>query len=723
MLELVRALAIAWKNLAAYPAGHPALAASMALAHHRLQELLSGSGTATIGVARDGLVCGQEKVTSSHARDLARALYLREVALLRFQPGVTAAELLALLRSISLEAARSDAPPLAGQLAEAGVTHVQIEAVDFSQIRVTDDMADHALAPPATLWDDLLRAILAGHTLSAEGRRVVDSGAAATPRGLAAILQEVMGVGEAGDNRGFTAARAERARLDDRLSQVVGKHFSGASAERMLAANQIAELVRALPEEIRGAIVTAALRALASDESAGEALKVLADSAAPDTVLQALRRIKEEVPLSSHALRLLHALSSVAPSLGARQVEAPDPALLAELSVLFLEDDIDRYNPEDHKQLLSNAALEIPTSPEGVVSLGERLMTLTDDAVADHMVGASVEMLIRLGGREGTDVLLSRVEGLFRDCVSRGRLEAAVAVAEDLKALGDEHALAPAVQKQVHDAIGRMATAESLQAILDALNRRGAHSASLGRRLMDALGAAAARGFLIALAEESDKSRRRRILDLLVSFGPVIAGPARGLLGDARWYVVRNMLVLLQRVGDRSALAEARICATHPDLRVRLEAIKYLLAYDPEVPRDLLADAIHDPDPKLAEAAVVLAGNYGIKEAVDPLLEVVADWDVFGRRRSIRVKALKALGELADPVALPRLERFFRNWRVPLVALDERRTAYRSLQAYPVEARTTLVERGLRSHDEEIRRICFDLMRIRSVPPSTSSGA
>lgn len=722
MLELVRALAIAWKNLAAYPAGHPALAASMALAHQRLQELLSGSGTATLGVARDGLVCGQEKVTSSHARDLARALYLREVALLRFEPGVTAAELEALLRSISLDAARSDAPPLAGQLAAAGVTHVQVEAVDFSQIRVTDDMAADAPAP-ATLWDDLLRAILAGHTLSAEGRRVVDSGEVATPRGLAAILQEAMGIGKAGGNEGFAAGGAERARLDDRLSQVVGKHFSGASAERMLAANQIAELVRALPEDIRGALVAAALRALASDESAGEALKVLADSAAPDTILQALRRIKEEVPLSSHALRLLHALSSVAPSLGARRIEAPDPALLAELSVLFLEDDVDRYNPEDHKQLLTNAALDVPTSPEGVVDLGDRMTTLTDDAVADHMANASIEMLIRLGGREGTDVLLSRIEGLFRDCVSRGRLEAAVTLAEDLKALGDDHALAPAVQARLDDTIGRMATAESVRAILDSLNRRGARSASLARRLMDALGAAAARGFLVALAEEPDKSRRRRILELLVSFGPVIAGPATELLGDARWYVVRNMVVLLHRVGDRSALAQVRLCAAHLDLRVRLEAIKYLLAYDPEVPRDLLARAIHDPDPKMAEAAVTLAGNYGIKEAVDPLLEIVADWDVFGRRRSIRLKALKALGELADPVALPRLERFFRNWLVPLVSLDERRTAYRSLQTYPAEARTTLVERGLRSHDEEIRRICLDLMRIRPVPPSSSSGA
>ncbi|HVR70480.1 MAG TPA: HEAT repeat domain-containing protein, partial [Vicinamibacteria bacterium] len=470
-------------------------------------------------------------------------------------------------------------------------------------------------------------------------------------------------------------------------------------------------------------LVAAAFRALASDESAGDLLNAVAASAAPDTVLQAMRRVREEVPLSSHALHLLHALSSVAASQGARQVEAPEPALLAELSVLFLADDVDRYNPEDHKQLLTNAALDVPTSPEGAVDVGDRITTLTDDAVADHMADASIEMLLRLGGREGTDVLLSRLEGLFRDCVSRGRLEAAVTLAEDLKALGDAHASAAAVQAQVDQTIGRLATAESVRAILEALHRRGAHSASLARRLLDALGASAARGFLIALAEEPDKSRRRRILDLLVSIGPVIAGPATELLGDARWYVVRNMVVLLHRVADRSALAEVRLCVAHPDLRVRLAAIKYLLAHDPEVPRDLLARAIHDPDPKMAETAVTLAGNYGIKEAVTPLLEVVADWDVFGRRRSIRVKALKALGELADPVALPRLERFFRDWLVPLVSLDERRTAYRSLQTYPAEARTALVERGLRSRDEEIRRICLHLIRVGSVEPSSSSQA
>ena len=705
MLELIRALAIAWKNLAAYPAGHPALSASMALADRRLAEIFATSGTVTLGVARDGLVCGQEKVTSSHARDLARALYLREVALLVLEPGMDAAELEALLRLVTVEPGRND-EPLGGQLEPAGVTHARVVSVDYSALRVTDEV--HDAPASATPWEDLLRAILADRALSPEGQRLLQSAEAGTPRGLAQLLREALA-----EEAGGAPPVAGRPALGDRLSQAMGKRFSGATAEKILAANQIADLVRAMPEEMRAALLAAAMKTLASDEAAGEALAILAGAATPDTILQALRQIKDEVPLSTHALRLLNALGGVAPATRARHVEPPDPALLAELSVLFLEDDVDRYNPEEHKDLLTQAALAMPDlTGVPAFDVGDRILSLGDDAVASHLAQAAVEMLGRIGGKAGTDGLLGRLEGVFREGLARGDMEAAVLLAEDLKALAEDRPLRAVVQAQVDETLARMAAAESLRTIVDAVNRRGTVSAALARRLMDALGEAAARGFLVALTEEADKSRRRRILELLVSQGPAIAPHAREMLGDERWYVVRNMIVLLQRIGDPEALPRMRLCATaHPDLRVRLEAIKFLLAFDADMPRAMLAAAIHDPDPKMAEAAVSLSGSYGIREAVDPLLEIVAGWDVLRRRETLRLKAIKALGELGDPAALPRLDRFFRNWLLPLVSLAERRAAFRSLQAYPPEARAALVERGARFADDEIRRTCLNLMR------------
>jgi HEAT repeat protein len=336
------------------------------------------------------------------------------------------------------------------------------------------------------------------------------------------------------------------------------------------------------------------------------------------------------------------------------------------------------------------------------------------------MAQTSVELCQRFAGREGTETLLARIDGLFRSLLASSRLELATTVAEDLRRISDEGAVGPAARAQIDETLARMATSEPVMAMVDAFMRGGSASSPAARRLLDALGKAAAQGFLLALGEEKDKSRRRRLLDLLVSLGPVIAPPAMELLKDERWYVVRNMIVLLHRVGDRSALTAIRLTAGHHDLRVRLEAIKWLLAYDPEVPRDLLEKAINDPDLKLAEAAIVLAGSYGIKEAAAPLLAIVGGFDVLGKRRSLRIKALKALGDLGDPAVLPRLDHYFRSPLFTMVSLEERRAAFRSLPLYPPEARRPYVERGLRTRDPEIRRLCERLEREH--PPVEREG-
>ena len=124
-------------------------------------------------------------------------------------------------------------------------------------------------------------------------------------------------------------------------------------------------------------------------------------------------------------------------------------------------------------------------------------------------------------------------------------------LAEDLKAVGDETP-APAGAGPGGAAVGRLVPRSRCGR--SSTRSTAGRFGGAWRRRCSMPSAAAARGFLLALAEEADKSRRRRILELLVVFGPVIAGPPE-LLGDTRWYVVRNMIVLLQRVGDRSALA------------------------------------------------------------------------------------------------------------------------------------------------------------------------
>jgi len=167
-------------------------------------------------------------------------------------------------------------------------------------------------------------------------------------------------------------------------------------------------------------------------------------------------------------------------------------------------------------------------------------------------------------------------------------------------------------------------------------------------------------------------------------------------------------------VGDPGSLPDVRRATAHPDLRVRLEAIRNLFAFEAAASRDLLRAAIHDPDPRLAAEAIELAGAHGIVEAVEPLVELLAAWDPFGRRRALRLKAIRALAELADGRALPPLTRYGARYPWPPVAAEERRALYRSLEAYPAEARRELVERGRRSRDPEVRLLARQLAEPRA---------
>jgi HEAT repeat protein len=265
-----------------------------------------------------------------------------------------------------------------------------------------------------------------------------------------------------------------------------------------------------------------------------------------------------------------------------------------------------------------------------------------------------------------------------------------------------------------------LADAQTLAALVAASRQPGGPPFVQVQTLVLALGASAARGLLEALAAEPDRARRLRLIELAASLGVAIVPETRRLLADPRWYVVRNMVLLLRRVQDRSAMSEIRKCADHPDLRVRLEAIRALFAFDSKVPRDLLARTIHHPDPRLAEAAVLLTGQHGITQAIDLLVEILLRWDFLGRRRSLRLKALRALADLADPAVLPRLGRFFHEWPFPLVALEERRAAYRFLHSYDVAARASWVARGQKSRDPVIRDICRGLAKASAAAEGAS---
>jgi HEAT repeat protein len=715
--EFVRALALGWKNLAAYPPGHPTLARSLEAIEQRLNDLRGPAPEIVFGVAADGLMYANEKIDSVYAQKFAYALYARGVALLRLE-NPSPQDLEKFLRILGVGSADAHAP-IWEELTGAEVMTIHLQPVDYSTVQMTSNLDEVVKkSEPGSLWEEILRALLAGRELAPASQRLLTEGVRSVDE-LSALILHYVDV--QGPERTFdpdatfgvrTMARApEPAQTHQavakRLADTVSLYLAGCTGlKKQFAVQQVLQLLKSLPDAIASAVMRAVMRTLATDDTSASLLRDFVASIPQDEALAALKYLSTVSKISNHAMGLLQSLSVIEKP--AELPPVPD-SVLADLVDLFGDDDPDRFNPPDHRALLAEVSVHIPTLPaalQGTVqSLGDRVESVSDEELDRHLSRTLLELLNSLGSSHDAEPILRRLEALFRSYLRVAQYDDALETIERLQEIAITTESTD-LRKSMDDAFARLADDETTQTVIECMIAAKPEMAPTIQRLIEAMGVAATRSLLITLAEESNRSRRRKLFDVVASLGPVIVPEVTRFLSDDRWYVVRNMIVLLRTVNDRTSLPEIRRIAHHRDLRVRLEAIKTLLTLEQNVPRALLDNAINDPDPKLAEIAIGLVGNYGIREGVEPLLHILGGRDVFGLRKPLRIRALKALGELAEPTALPKLDRFLRDAFLPWPTIEERRAAFESLGGYPNDLRMPFIERGLRSRDPEIREIC-----------------
>src|SRR5260370_635894 len=170
----------------------------------------------------------------------------------------------------------------------------------------------------------------------------------------------------------------------------------------------------------REPVLAAALRVLATEEGASAHLASLAAALPPADVLRGLHRLaQEQGQLSSHALRMAQALAEAHEDLPPTEGLPEPPADFAAMAALFREEDVDRYNPEDHRALLAQKptldlaaiAVELAADPDAFGPDTER-----DDAVERRVVTTLLDM-----NAVSPDAVRPLVLGRLRDILLRAR--------------------------------------------------------------------------------------------------------------------------------------------------------------------------------------------------------------------------------------------------------------------------------------------------------------
>ncbi len=185
------------------------------------------------------------------------------------------------------------------------------------------------------------------------------------------------------------------------------------------------------------------------------------------------------------------------------------------------------------------------------------------------------------------------------------------------------------------------------------------------------------------LAEETDRSAREFLIDILKNLSKNQLMLIGEHLSDERWYFVRNIVSILGESKTDDAIAFLFRVAGHKNVRIRQEVIKGLLSIGGKKAAGLLAKFLNDKDAEIQLMAIrgfSMLEGIGAHEA-KPLLEFLEGLPIKNKGKELTVEAIKALAKIGGPDAGEFLARYnrIRWWKPRKLQLELRAVAQRAM--------------------------------------------
>jgi HEAT repeat protein len=194
-----------------------------------------------------------------------------------------------------------------------------------------------------------------------------------------------------------------------------------------------------------------------------------------------------------------------------------------------------------------------------------------------------------------------------------------------------------------------------IQEILDAATVLGRDKFQDIRSIIITIGAP----FVVPLMErlfiEENRSLRRFWFDCLSDLGEMTRNAALERINDERWFVIRNLTIILRAFNDQEVQRQVRRLINHPHPKVCKEAMKNLLSYGDQAAEKLLLQDLEGKDAERKLMAVQVAEISSNPAVVDRLLAIVDSGGVRDYGLEIKISAVQALAAIGDEGVLPKL--------------------------------------------------------------------
>jgi len=647
-----------------YPPQHPSLVPAAENIIGRLGEIFQNRSTLSIGVARNQLVIEGVATDSKHPvlSDLARRLHGHQLGALTFRKGVKVKEVEGLLKALSQETER-DGEPLGLRPRDEipNWPNAQLFPLGYDQLGLKEDgeAAEMDTQRATQLWLGLARSAMTSEESLEESE----------PPDPATVARSI---------RSHQREEAYDQVIVGYLLQLAEELKTGTTGEAESIRNRVSTLIRELDHDTLSRLVEMG----GAGPQRREFLLDANQSLAVDSVVKILKAAaaSSQQTISSSLTRLLGKLSAHAESGAERVRDQADTALRDNVEELIDEWELADPNPEEYTLILDGMAKAAPLFAGG-------------EEEEESLTGAHrlLQMAMEVGSWGPT------VEKAVSDLMDQGE--------------------APFIIDLLNSAPEGSRTGAALQAFLTSpgqlrrlLRGEDVDQATL-KVVVGRMGPSAIPVLLDGLTESESRSVRRKVFDVLAEMGEAVAEGAMARLDEPRWYVVRNMLALIQRLPGTPEGFSAAEFMDHEDPRVRREAFPLALK-EGKLRKRALATALADSDERLVRKALVELQE----EIPETLVPVVVSRVIRSSHASdLRALGVRALGRSKSALGLEALMEVASSGKT---ILGRRRLASHSPEM--VAAIKVLRERW--SHDPRAREILDAARKSREVEVQRAAG-
>jgi HEAT repeat protein len=221
------------------------------------------------------------------------------------------------------------------------------------------------------------------------------------------------------------------------------------------------------------------------------------------------------------------------------------------------------------------------------------------------------------------------------------------------------------------------------------------------------------------LGDLSNPKARRMVCDAICLIGKDQIDKIIPFLEDRRWYLVRNVVYILGRIGKEAAIPSIQKALSHREMRVRREGVHSLGFIGGPKAFNLLVKALQDPDMRVRCAAALNLGKVGRKNSLSHLAELVQGKDFHGKEPAEKKALFDAIGIAGSNDAIPLLQKILmkRSWFQKKKAEEAREGAAGALALIGTPEAKSILELGQKSTNAAIRKVCQQALRRQAPAP------